>query len=136
MRRKKPPRKGRDNAEVPGRLSQLISAGLQPIRQLKAPREMSREHPEAEVRAMDAKWYRLASYDSAIVSMNDGSSAAFYRRDSAQFRDLMKRTLAIHERYRREWPRLAEEYRAKLGDITSPQAWEETFRPWTEASDD
>ncbi|MEP9364213.1 glycosyltransferase [Nocardioides sp. CN2-186] len=130
VRRKKPPRKGKDNAEIPGRLSQLISAGLQPIRQLKAPREMSREHPEAEVRAMDAKWYRLASYDSAIVSMNDGSSAAFYRRDSAQFRDLMKRTLAIHERYRREWPRLAEEYRAKLGDITSPEAWEETFRPW------
>src|SRR6478735_302776 len=130
VRRKKPPRK--DNAEIPGRLSQLISAGLQPIRQLKAPREMSREHPEAEVRAMDAKWYRLAVYDSAIVSMNDGASAAFYRRDSAQFRDLMKRTLAIHERYRREWPRLAEEYRAKLGDITSPEAWEETFRPWTD----
>ena len=39
---------------------QLISAGLQPMRQLKPPRAMSREFPEAEVRAMDAKWYRLA----------------------------------------------------------------------------
>ena len=42
---------------------------------------MSREFPEAEIRAMDAKWYRLAGYDSAIVSMADGSSAALYRRD-------------------------------------------------------
>lgn len=131
IRRKKPPRKGRDGSEIPGRLSQLVSAGLQPLRQLKPPRELAREHPEAEIRAMDAKWYRLASYDSAIVSMNDGASAAFYRRDPQLFRELMVKTIEIHERLKREWPRLAEEYRAKLGDITSPEAWEETFRPWT-----
>ncbi len=132
IQRKKPPRKGRSAVEVPSRISQLVIAGLAPLRQLKAPRELSREHPEAEVRAMDAKWYRLASYDSAIVSMNDGTSAALYQRDHEKFRDLMKRTLEIHERYRREWPRLAELYRAKLGEITSPEAWDETFRPWTE----
>jgi galactofuranosylgalactofuranosylrhamnosyl-N-acetylglucosaminyl-diphospho-decaprenol beta-1,5/1,6-galactofuranosyltransferase len=132
VRRKKPPRKGRDAAEIPGRLSQLLSAGLQPLRQLKSPRDLSREYPEAEIRAMDAKWYRLASYDSAIVSMNDGSSAAFYQRDPEKFRELMRKTLEIHERLKREWPRLAEEYRAKLGEITAPEAWDETFRPWTE----
>jgi galactofuranosylgalactofuranosylrhamnosyl-N-acetylglucosaminyl-diphospho-decaprenol beta-1,5/1,6-galactofuranosyltransferase len=110
----------------------LVSAGLQPLRQLRPTRELSREFPEAEVRAADAKWYRLASYDSAVVSMNDGTSAALYRRDPERFRDLMKRTVAIHDRYRREWPRLAEEYRAKLGEITSLEAWDETFRPWTE----
>ncbi len=132
VRRKKPPRKGRDGTEVPGRLSQLVSAGLQPLRQLKPPRELAQEHPEAEIRAMDAKWYRLASYDSAIVSMNDGTSAAFYRRDPEKFRELMIKTIEVHERLRREWPRLAEEYRAKLGEITSPEAWDETFRPWTE----
>lgn len=132
IRRKKPPRKGRDGTEIPGRLSQLVSAGLQPLRQLKPPRELAQAHPEAEIRAMDAKWYRLASYDSAIVSMNDGASAAFYRRDPQLFRDLMVKTIEIHERLKREWPRLAEEYRAKLGEVTSPQAWEETFRPWTD----
>ncbi|HEY0903730.1 MAG TPA: glycosyltransferase family 2 protein, partial [Marmoricola sp.] len=131
IRRKKPPRKGRDGTEIPGRLSQLVSAGLQPLRQLKPPREMAREHPEAEIRAMDAKWYRLASYDSAIVSMNDGASAAFYRRDPELFRELMVKTIEIHERLKREWPRLAEEYRAKLDDITSPDTWSETFSPWT-----
>ncbi|MGZ4448649.1 MAG: glycosyltransferase [Nocardioides sp.] len=132
VRREKPPRKGKDGTEIPGRLSTLVSAGLQPLRQLKPPRPLSRQHPEAEVRAMDAKWYRLASYDSAIVSMNDGTSAALYQRDPEKFRDLMKRTLAIHERYRREWPALAEEYRAQLGAITSPEAWAETLRPWIE----
>ncbi len=81
---------------------------------------------------MDAKWYRLARYDSAVVSMNDGSSAALYQRDPETFRELMTKTVQLHERLKREWPRLVEEYRAELGHITSPEAWEETFRPWTE----
>ena len=85
---------------------------------------------------MDAKWYRLARYDSAIVSMNDGTSAALYQRDPERFRDLLRKTIEIHERLRREWPRLAEEYRAALGEITSPEAWEETFRPWTDGADE
>ncbi len=136
VKRKKPPRKGKDGTEVPGRLSTLITAGLSPIRQLKQPRELSRQHPEAELTAMDAKWYRLARYDSAIVSMNDGTSAALYQRDPEKFRELMRKTVEIHERLRREWPRLAEEYRSKLGQVTSPEAWDETFRPWTGAGDE
>ena len=63
---------------------------------------------------MDAKWYRLARYDSAVVSMPDGTSAALYQRDPALYRDLLRRTVEIHERLRREWPRLAAEYRAAL----------------------
>ena len=136
VRREKPPKKGKDDVEIPGRLSQMITAGLAPLRQLRPVREMSREFPETDLTAMDAKWYRLARFDSAVVSMNDGTSAALYRRDPDTFRDLMRRTVEIHERFHREWPRLAEEYRAALGDITSPEAWEETFRPWTEQSDD
>ena len=46
--------------------------------------------------------------------MNDGTSAALYRRDPEKFRDLLRRTLEIHARIRREWPRLAAEYRAAL----------------------
>ena len=94
-------------------------------------RDLSKENPEAELTAMDAKWYRLASLDSAIVSMNDGSSAALYQRDPAHYRELLKKTMAIHGELRREWPRLAAEYRAALGDITSPEAWEKTLSPWT-----
>lgn len=134
--RKKPPRKGRDTVEIPGRLSLLVTAGLAPIRHLKPARPTAQERPEAEIRSMDAQWHRLASYDSAIVSMNDGSSAAFYQRDSEKFRELMAKTLKIHAEFRRVWPRLAEEYRAKLEEITSPEAWEETFEPWTSSGTD
>jgi len=136
VRREKPPRKGKDGVEVPGRISQLLTAGLAPIRQLRPTRKMAQEFPEAELTAMDAKWYRLARYDSAIVSMNDGASAALYQRDPDHYRDLLKRTLEIHQRLRREWPRLAAEYRAALGEVTSPAAWEETFRPWTDGGPD
>jgi galactofuranosylgalactofuranosylrhamnosyl-N-acetylglucosaminyl-diphospho-decaprenol beta-1,5/1,6-galactofuranosyltransferase len=136
VRRTKPPRKGKDIAEVPGRMSQLITAGLAPIRHLRPVRPLSKEYPEAEVRAMDAKWYRLAGYDSAIVSMNDGTSAALYRRDPAKFRELVKETIALHDTLRREWPRLAAEYREALGEITSPEAWEKTLAPWMDGSGD
>ncbi len=132
VRRKKPPRKGKDGTAVPGRLSQLVTAGLAPLRQMRPARELSRQHPEAEVPAMDAKWYRLAKFDSAVVSMPDGASAALYQRDPEKFRELTVKTVEIHERLRREWPRLAAEYRAKLGEITSPEAWDETFKPWTD----
>ena len=81
---------------------------------------------------MDAKWWRLGGFDSAVVSMNDGSSAALYRRDPELFRDLLHRTIEIHERLYREWPRLSELYRGQLGEITSPQRWEKTFAASTE----
>jgi galactofuranosylgalactofuranosylrhamnosyl-N-acetylglucosaminyl-diphospho-decaprenol beta-1,5/1,6-galactofuranosyltransferase len=42
---------------------------------------------------MDAKWYRLARYDAAVVSMPDGTSAALYQRDPELFRDLLARTV-------------------------------------------
>jgi len=103
---------------------------MAPIRQLRPLRPMSKEYPEAELTAQDSAWYNLVKYDSVIVSMNDGSSAALYQRDPAHYRDLLKRTVEIHRRFSREWPRLAEEYRAALGDITSPEAWDKTFEPW------
>ena len=86
--------------------------------------------PRPRSSPMDAKWYRLARYDSAVVSMHDGTSAALYQRDPANYRDLLRRTIEIHQQLHREWPQLAEQYRGKLGEITSPEAWEKTFGPW------
>ncbi|THV18024.1 glycosyltransferase family 2 protein [Nocardioides caeni] len=136
IRREKPARKGKDLSDVPSRRSQLITAGLAPLRQMKKPRELSASHPEVEIRAMDAKWYRLASFDSAVVSMNDGTSAALYVRDRDRFRDLMKRTADLHLRFRKDWDSLAADYRAALGDITSPETWERTFAPWLDGTAD
>ncbi|GAB2983318.1 glycosyltransferase [Nocardioides montaniterrae] len=132
VRREKESGKGRTISDVPNRRSQLISAATAPLRQLKSPRDLSRSYPEVEVPALDAKWYQLARFDSAVVSMNDGTAAALYRRDPEQFRALLKRTIALHDRFRREWPTLARTYRSQLRDITSPEAWERTFAPWLE----
>lgn len=131
--RRKPSRRSHEELEVPTRRSQMITAAIAPLRQFRKPRALSREFPEAEIAAMDARWYRLARYDSAVVSMPDQTSAALYRRDSALFRDQLKRIVDLHARLYRQWPQLAAEYRAKLPEITSPARWEETFRPWTDA---
>jgi galactofuranosylgalactofuranosylrhamnosyl-N-acetylglucosaminyl-diphospho-decaprenol beta-1,5/1,6-galactofuranosyltransferase len=125
--RVKKPRKKDNTGEVAGRLSQLTSAVTGSLRQFTSPRELSRTFPERAVPAMDARWYRLATMDSAVVSMPDGTSAALYQRDPELFRDLLSRTIAIHERLYREWPRLAREYRDQLREVTSEAAWDKTF---------
>ena len=83
---------------------------------------------------MDAKWYRLARYDSAVVSMNDGTSAALYQRDPEQFRELARQD---RSRSTSSSPRVAAAGRGvprrAAATITSPEAWDETFRPWTDA---
>ena len=136
VRREKPPRRGRDELEVPSTLQQRFAALTSPLRQMMKPRELSREFPESELPAMDAKWYRLTRMDSAVVSMPDGTSAALYQRDPEMFRDLTRQTIEIHRRLRREWPRLAAEYRQALGDVTSPQTWEKTLAPWLDGGVD
>ena len=130
-RRAKPRRKDMDS-EIPGRASQLLSAVKGSIRQFASTRPLSREFPESAVPAMDARWFRLATLDSAVVSMPDGTSAALYQRDPELFRDLLRRTIEIHEQLYREWPRLARLYQDQLGEITSPQRWEKTFAASTQ----
>jgi galactofuranosylgalactofuranosylrhamnosyl-N-acetylglucosaminyl-diphospho-decaprenol beta-1,5/1,6-galactofuranosyltransferase len=125
--RRAKPRKRDSDSEVPSRKSQLLSMAVGSLRQFRGVRPLSREFPEAVVPAMDAKWYRLATMDAAVVSMPDGTSAAFYQRDPEEFRDALKRTVEIHRRLHTEWPQLAALYRAKLGEVTSPEVWAATF---------
>jgi galactofuranosylgalactofuranosylrhamnosyl-N-acetylglucosaminyl-diphospho-decaprenol beta-1,5/1,6-galactofuranosyltransferase len=136
VKRHKLPRKGREASPVISGKQATLQALLQPLRQLRKPRELAQEHPEAEIMSQDAKWHKIARYDSAIVSMPDGTAAAFYRRDRDRFVDLLKRTTAIHRRLATEWDDLADRYRAALPQITSPEAWEETFRPWLDGGSD
>ena len=125
------PRRRSDTSEIPSRPAQLVSAVLGGIRQFRGTRPLSREFPEGNIPAMDARWYHLATLDSAIVSMPDGTSAAFYRREPAQFRELLRRTVEIHERLHREWPALSQRYRDALPDVTSPETWASTFEAST-----
>ncbi len=130
--RREKPRKRLLRSDLPNKPAQLVTAVLGGLRQFRGARSLSREFPEAELPAMDAKWFNLATMDSAKVSMPDGTSAAFYKRDPAMFKDQLRRTAEIHERLLREWPRLAKEYREALAEITAPQTWAETFARSTE----
>ena len=91
------------------------------------PKSSAAEAPQAHIAKMDANWWRLAQVDSAVVSNADGSGASWHRRDRATFRALMKRSLVLHRRLYREWPRLAAEYRSAMPEFTSPEAWKRTF---------
>lgn len=135
VRRHKPPRKGKDDTAVPTGIETKLAALKAPIRNLLPVRPTAKSHPEAALPAMDSQWYRIFKYDSVVVSMPDGTSAALYQRDPEKFQELVRKTVDIHLRLRKEWPRLAQEYRAALGEITSPDTWEETFRPWLDAPD-
>ena len=82
-RMKRPPRKGKgvpNPQSFPGKLAMALT-GL--ARQVRPPRELSSEAPEGIVPHVDQRWFRLAHYDSAIVTAADGTSAAWYRRDRA-----------------------------------------------------
>lgn len=133
VRREKPRKRDLDT-EVEGRAKMLIGAVKGTVRQFLPVRPLSREFPESAFAAMDAGFTRLAKVDSAVVSMPDGTSAAFYKRQPEQFKELLKRSLAIHQRLHREWDQQAERYRAALPEITSMETWEATFKASTEES--
>ncbi|MGB0099659.1 MAG: glycosyltransferase family 2 protein, partial [Nocardioides sp.] len=133
VRRHKLPRKGREASPVISGRAATVQAMLQPLRQLRKPRELAQSNPEAEIMAQDARWHKIARYDSAIVSLPDQTSAAFYKRDRDRFVDQMKQTVAVHRRLNAEWDDLAERYREALPEITSPEAWEKTFAPWLDS---
>jgi galactofuranosylgalactofuranosylrhamnosyl-N-acetylglucosaminyl-diphospho-decaprenol beta-1,5/1,6-galactofuranosyltransferase len=69
----------------------------------------------------------IAQFDSVVVSMPDGASAAWYHRDKSEFGDLLRRTVEVHQRLYREWPSLARHYRQALPDVVSPEQWAKTF---------
>jgi galactofuranosylgalactofuranosylrhamnosyl-N-acetylglucosaminyl-diphospho-decaprenol beta-1,5/1,6-galactofuranosyltransferase len=127
VRREKPPKRGVDPTLPKGRVGQLVAAATSAVRQTLPTRPLSRQHPEARLAAMDAKWWMIAQFDSVVVSMPDGTSAAWYQRDKAEFQDLLRRTVEIHQRLYREWPSLARRYRQALPDIVSPEQWAKTF---------
>lgn len=109
------------------RTPRWASAGLGVARQLLPPSAASRQTPQVHLGAGEAHWSQLLKYDSAVVSTADGTGAIWYRRDRAMFADIARRSLVMHRRLHREWPRLAAAYREALAGIASPVAWRDTF---------
>jgi galactofuranosylgalactofuranosylrhamnosyl-N-acetylglucosaminyl-diphospho-decaprenol beta-1,5/1,6-galactofuranosyltransferase len=76
------------------------------LHQFRKPRDFQR--PQLTLPYQDAGWWVLARLDSAVVSTPDGTTAAWYKRDRKQFRELAWR-------------------RAASAEFTSPAKWRETF---------
>ena len=76
----------------------------------------------------DAAWWVLAKLDSALVSAARRHHAL---PGTSGIRSCSGHSAGaawpLHRRLRRNWPRLAEDYRAAAADFNSPERWRETF---------
>jgi galactofuranosylgalactofuranosylrhamnosyl-N-acetylglucosaminyl-diphospho-decaprenol beta-1,5/1,6-galactofuranosyltransferase len=125
--RRRAPDAPKDSTTPTNRFNLLTTAAAGTARQLRPPRKGARQRPQMALPYQDASWFVLARLDSALVSAADGTSASWYRRDRSLFRSLGWRSVILHARLRRQWPRLAADYRAAAAEFTSPARWRETF---------
>ncbi|MEW1958962.1 glycosyltransferase [Kineococcus sp. NPDC059986] len=124
--RGKPAHKGKE-PKPPKKATLLPWAAQAALRQLKPVKPEATERPDATLAAADGKWWELSLYDSAVVSMADGKGAVWYRRDAKKFRSLLAESADLHRRMLTSWPQLRAAYKAALPEITSMEAWAETF---------
>ncbi|MGH3720310.1 MAG: glycosyltransferase [Pseudonocardiaceae bacterium] len=122
----------------PVRIEQLLNPPVHPVaitkralstvaRHLRSPQPETRDRPQINVPARNARWFLLGMVDSATVSKADGSGVAFRKRDPQQFRALLVRTVVLYRRLVSEWGVTAERYRAAVPELTSVEAWERMF---------
>lgn len=74
------------------------------------------EHREDRVEdvlsSTDARWWRLANLNSALVSNAEGSGAWRYQRDAKHYRRALAESIALHAELIRRWASLSREYRS------------------------
>ncbi|MFH5824214.1 glycosyltransferase [Georgenia sp. AZ-5] len=126
-RRQKLPRKGEDLQLPAGRVHFYLMAARGALKQMLPPRALSKRYPEAEISNLDAKWWMLLQFDSAIVNNAEGSGAVWYHRDPQKFRELFARSLAVHQRMLRNWDGLTVQYRRSLARTAGFEMWASTF---------
>lgn len=87
----------------------------------------SKNHPERIIPAPDISWWRFSDIDSALVTSPDGIGVAWYQRDRALMRRFLAKSVFLHFTLWRRFPALSAQYRDRLVDITSPEAWDRIF---------
>ncbi|WP_427018634.1 glycosyltransferase [Pseudarthrobacter sp. P1] len=107
----------------------LVSWGLKTVaRQLvKAPDPSAAERPQGVLAHRDSRWFRLAHFDSVVVTNAEGTGMSWYRRDPKLLRSMLAESARLHLRLVREWDELGERYRSAVAEITSMDAWKKTF---------
>ncbi|MGY1857868.1 glycosyltransferase [Modestobacter sp. SYSU DS0290] len=97
------------------------------VHNLRKPREDAADRPQMNISAQDARWFLLSRLDSATVGTADGRGVTFRRREQDTFWRMLRHSVRIHWTLYREFPRLKQEYRDHLGELTSPESWEKAF---------
>jgi galactofuranosylgalactofuranosylrhamnosyl-N-acetylglucosaminyl-diphospho-decaprenol beta-1,5/1,6-galactofuranosyltransferase len=104
-----------------------LRAGKALLHNLRAPEPAATERPQVNIPASGSVWFLLGNLDSATVSNADGSGVAFRRRDPKVFRELAAKAAHDWRRLSQEWPKLVEQYRAALPELTSVESWRKVF---------
>ena len=104
-----------------------LRAGKAIVHNLRAPDPAASERPQVNIHASASLWFTLGNLDSATVSNADGSGVAFRRRDPKVFRDLARKAAHDWRRLSAEWPKLVEQYRAAVPELTSVESWRKIF---------
>jgi galactofuranosylgalactofuranosylrhamnosyl-N-acetylglucosaminyl-diphospho-decaprenol beta-1,5/1,6-galactofuranosyltransferase len=104
-----------------------LRAGKALVHNLRSPDPNTVERPQVNISANSALWFLLGNLDSATVSNADGSGVAFRRRDPKVFRELATRTAHNYRRLIAEWPKLVEQYKAAMPELTSVESWRKVF---------
>ncbi|GKV71685.1 glycosyltransferase [Pseudarthrobacter oxydans] len=108
---------------------ELIPWGIKTVaRQLiKAPGPESAERPQGYLAHRDNRWFRVAHYDSVVVSNAEGTGASWYQRDPKKLKSMLAEATLLHAKLLREWDKLADQYRRAVPEISSFDAWKKTF---------
>ena len=104
-----------------------MRAGKALVHNLRAPEPTAGDRPQVNIAANSALWFLLGNLDSATVSNADGSGVAFRRRDPKVFRELGRRAVHNYRQLIADWPKLVEQYRAALPELTSVESWRKVF---------
>ncbi|PNI10116.1 glycosyl transferase [Arthrobacter sp. AFG7.2] len=128
----KPPRRGHGPSQ-PSKVTLLPWAAKTVLRQLASPvKGTSVDRPQTTVAHQDNRWWRMAQYDSAVVSNAEGTGASWYRRDPKQLRTMLAESARLHAALLKEWPALSKKYKSALESLTSIESWRKTFEQHTQ----
>ncbi|WP_232338887.1 glycosyltransferase [Agromyces aureus] len=91
------------------------------------PRAAATARPQAHLPFQDARWFEVPMHDSVLISNAEGSGARWHLRNPKLFRTMLRDSVRLNLRYRRNWSALSDRYRAALPQITSQAEWSKAF---------
>lgn len=114
--------------ERPVSRRKLVEMGLKALaRQLRPLPAGAHERPQTTVVHTDNQWWKVAQFDSALVTNAEGTGIAWYRRRPGLARQMLAASVRNYAAIWRDWEQLAARYRAALPELAGFAAWERTF---------